>query len=646
MRAMMRFTFPVLVFVLIGITLPTVNGQKGKRNQTTQGDWPVYGRDSGGQRYSPLTQINTKNVTQLQRAWTYHMRGDAAASATQSSRRSRPRSSQATPIVINNVMYLPTAYDSVVALEPETGKEVWKYQVKDGGPSTRGVAYWPGDAKTPSRIVFGTNSGKLIALDAKTGQGISTFGDNGEVDLRVGVAESPNLSYGVDSPPVIFRDLTILGSSVQETPSFGGRGDVRAFDVRTGKLVWTFHTVPLPGEPGSETWDGPESLKNRSGTNVWGFMTLDAERGMVYLPIGSPTYDFYGADRKGKNLYGNCLVALDAATGKLRWHFQFTHHDLWDFDPAAPPALVDVTKGGKKIPAVVQVTKMGLVFFLDRRDGTPVFGVEERAVSKSEVPGEASWPTQPFPIKPKPLSRQSIKREDITTITPEHRKFCLELWDKEGGMSNDGPYTTYSPNKTIVNFPGTLGGANWGGVSFDPTLKYIFVNSMDVGQIGRVIKQPEGSRTAYARTSVFGPFGRFWNPDNFWPCQQPPWGQFHAINVNTGEMAWTVTLGITEELEAKGIKNTGALSMGGPISTAGGLTFIAATNDSRFRAFDSRTGKELWVTKIDAGGHATPITYQGRDGKQYVLITATGSNFFDRSTADSVIAFALPKVKP
>lgn len=651
-----------LIFLFIG-SLPQISAQP------MAGDWPVYGRDPGGQRYSPLKQINTKNVDQLQPAWTYHTREDVATSSrafvppdmdarpnttpnpaastkAPPPRRGRPRASQATPIVINHVMYLPTAYDRVVALDPETGKEIWKYQVKGGGPSTRGVAYWPGDKQTPPRIVFGTNNGKLIVLDAKTGQPILTFGNQGEVDLRQGVADKfPNASYGVESPPVIYKDLAILGSNVQETPSKGARGDMRAFDVRTGKLVWTFHTVPLDGEAGAETWETPESRVDRSGTNDWGFMTLDAERGVVYVPLGSPSYDFYGADRLGKNLYANCLVALNAATGKLVWHFQFTHHDLWDYDPAAPPALVEVTKDGKKIPAVVEVTKMGLAFFFDRRDGKPVFGIEERAVPKSLVPGEVSWPTQPFPIKPKPLTRVSIKREDIATVTPEHKKFCEDLWDKDGGMHNNGPYTAYNPDKTAVIFPGTLGGANWGGVSFDPTLNYVIVNTMDLGQIGRVVKQPEESRMPYSRTSKFGPFGRFWNPDNFWPCQQPPWGQLQAINANTGEIAWSVTLGITDELEAKGVHDTGALSLGGPISTAGGLTFVAATNDSRFRAFDSRTGKQLWVTKLDAGGHATPITYQGRNGKQYVLIVATGSNFFDRSTADTVVAFALPDAK-
>ncbi len=644
----MRFThFAIIVLlVILGGAALSAGG--------VQTDWPVYGHDQGGRRYSPLARINTKNVTQLRRAWIYHMSEDVSSSARPSgppdevpeypsaaTRRSRLRPSQATPIVIGNVMYLPTPYSRVVALEPETGKVIWKYELRKSTPSTRGVAYWPGDQQTPPRILFGTSAGRLMAIEAKTGRPAPDFGHEGEVDLRPGVADNfPNELYGVESPPVIYRDLAIVGSIVQESPGKGPRGDVRAFNVRTGKLVWTFHTVPQPGEPGHDTWEG-DSWKDRSGANVWGFMTVDEARGMVFLPLGSPSYDFYGADRKGKNLYGNCLVALDAATGKLLWHYQFTHHDIWDYDPAAPPALVDVTRDGQQIPAVVQVTKMSLVFILDRRNGKPVYGVEERPVPQSDVPGEVTWPTQPFPLKPAPLARISFKREEIATVTAEHKSYCTELFDQDGGLHNDGLYTPYGVKPTVV-FPGTLGGANWGGVSFDPKLGYIFVNTQDLGSIGQMARQAEGARVPWARGSRLGPYGRFWNPRTNWPCQQPPWGELHAVNVNTGEIVWQTPLGIVEELAAKGIKNTGTPNLGGSIVTAGGLVFIAATNDSRFRAFDSRTGKELWVTKLDASGYATPITYLGRDGKQYVVITATGgSRLSPRNSADTVIAFSL-----
>jgi quinoprotein glucose dehydrogenase len=334
-------------------------------------------------------------------------------------------------------------------------------------------------------------------------------------------------------------------------------------------------------------------------------------------------------------------VALDAGTGKMLWYYQFVHHDIWDYDASAPPALIDVTHNGKKIPAVVQVTKMGLVFIFDRRSGKSIYGVEERKVPESEVPGEASWPTQPFPLKPPPIARNSFGREEIATVTPEHKAFCTELFTQEGGMHNDGPYTPYGTELSVI-FPGTLGGANWGGVSFDPVLGYVFVNSQDLGSIGQMVKRPEGSPTEYARTSSQGPTGRFWNPKNFWPCQQPPWGKLYAIDANKGEIAWNVPLGIVEELEARGVHNTGTPNLGGSIATAGGLVFIGATNDRRFRAFDSSNGKELWVTKIDASAHSTPITYLGHDGKQYVVVTATGGNYNNDDSADTLIAFSLP----
>ena len=627
------------VLVLATVSTPLLCGQT---------DWPVYGHDAGGERFSSLAQINTKNVARLQRAWTYHMR-PAATSASESSRSlhhasrrsARPRASESTPLVVNGVLYSSTAYGQVVALEPETGHEIWSYTVQGSTPSKRGVSYWPGDKRSPARILFGTADGRLIALNANTGKAVPGFGNEGIVQLRAGEGdEYPNNQYGLESPPTIYRDLVITGSNVQETPSKGPHGDVRAWDVRSGRLLWTFHTVPRPGEPGHDAWQD-DSWKNRSGANVWGGMTIDIQQGILFLPIGSPSYDFYGADRKGNNLYGDSLVALNASTGKLLWYFQFVHHDIWDYDPAAPPALVDVHKNGQTIPAVVEVTKMGLVFILDRRNGKPIFGVEERPVPKSDVPGEASSPTQPFPLKPPPLSRMSFRADEVAAVAREHQAFCTQLLNESGGTHNDGAFTPYGSKMTVV-FPGTLGGANWGGASFNRKLGYLFVNTQNIGSIGQVAKQPEGSRTEYARTSPQGPYGRFWDSKNFWPCQQPPWGELSAVNVNTGEIAWKVPLGVVDELEAKGVHNTGTLNLGGSIATSGGLVFIGATNDSRFRAFDARTGKELWVTKIDASAHTTPITYRGKDGKQYVVVTANGGNVFNHDSADSLIAFSLP----
>jgi quinoprotein glucose dehydrogenase len=365
-------------------------------------------------------------------------------------------------------------------------------------------------------------------------------------------------------------------------------------------------------------------------------MTIDEKLGIVYLAIGSPAYDYYGGDRKGKNLYGNCLLALDGATGKLLWYYQFVHHDIWDYDPPAPPALI--TARGK--PAVMQVTKMGLVFIFDRKTGSPLFPIQERAVPQSHVPGEATWPTQPIPSRPPPIALSSITREDLTTVSPESHRFCEELFNK---AVHKGRYTPWELEPTLV-YPGSLGGANWSGASFDATRGLAFVNANEIGAIGQLKRQPEGSPNRYQRvaTEGAGPRGRFWDP-NLWPCQKPPWGTLSAINVTNGEIVWKVPLGVTEALEKRGIHNTGAPNIGGSIATAGGIVFIAATNDERLRAFDSDTGKELWSSNLDASGFATPITYQTKSGRQVVVIAAGGGGFFSDNISDSLIAFRLPE---
>ena len=618
-------------FVLCSITAAALFGQT---------DWPTYGQDPGGMRHSQIDQINTKNVDRLRRAWTYHTGEKPAPSGP---RGQRQVAFETTPLMVNGTLYLSTAANRVIALEPETGRELWNFnpQARTGRAiqyrAHRGVAYWPGDRNTPPRILFGTLDGRLIALNAKTGNLVPGFGKEGEVNLREGVADGfPGSIYALTSPPAIYRDLVITGAEVPESPGHGPAGDVRAWDVRTGKLVWTFHTVPRPGEPGHETWQG-DSWRNRTGVNDWTVITVDASRGALFLALGSPAYDFYGGDRKGANLFGNSLVALDALTGKLLWHYQLVHHDIWDYDPPAPPALITVRRNGREVPAVAEVTKMGLLFILDRRTGQPLFPVEERPVPASDVPGESAWPTQPIPVKPPPLSRSSFSEEDLTDVTPESRRYCSELFSK---LKNHGRYTPYGTSPVVV-FPGTLGGGTWSGVSFDPALHYLYVNTNEVGAIGQMVAQPANSPTAYKRASPLGEYGRFWDP-NLWPCQKPPWGLLTAVNVDTGEIAWRVPLGITEELEARGVHHTGALNLGGSIATAGGVVFIAATNDSRFRAFDARTGRELWSERIDASGHATPMTYLGKDKRQYVVIAAGGGGFFGSKPADSLIAFRLP----
>ena len=606
-----------------------------------QRDWPMYGLDEKSTRYSTLKEINTQNVGTLSRAWTYHMGRPGAVTAGSPNRGGRRRASEATPIVVKGVLYMPTPYNTIIALEPESGKELWSYTVRHGVPGPRSVAYYKGDKESAPALFFGTNQGYLIALNPETGKEIPGFGDNGAVNMKPGVDNGfPNAQFGLSSPPIIYKNLVITGSRVQEAPSMGVAGDTRAWDARTGKLVWQFHSVPRPGETGHETWDG-NSADRRSGTNVWGLTSIDVERGLVFLPHGTATPDFYGGDRKGANLFGNSLVALDARTGKLKWHFQTVHHDIWDYDLASAPVLIDVVQKGKKIPAVAIISKAGMLFILDRRNGKPVYEVEERPVPASAIPGEHSWPTQPFPVKPHPLGRTSFKPDEVATVTPEHKKFCEDLLASDGGMLTGGPYTPWGSKMTVV-FPGTLGVTNWPGISYDPKLSYLFFNTTDLADVGKLVKAPEGSPVPYEWTGPQGPYSRFWNPENFWPCQQPPWGQLWAINVNTGEVAWKIPFGIIEELEAKGVHGTGSMNFGGSIATAGGLLFIAATNDQRFRAFDSKTGKELWVTKLETGAYTTPITYQGKNGKQYVLIVATGGSFYDKTSGDSVIAFALP----
>jgi quinoprotein glucose dehydrogenase len=459
------------------------------------------------------------------------------------------------------------------------------------------------------------------------------------VNLRTGVTDVAG-SYTMTSPPAIWHDLVITGALVPETASRGPSGDIRAFDVRTGAPVWRFHTVPHEGEAGNETWE-PGSWRDRTGANVWSIMSVDVERGLVFLPLGSAASDFYGGDRKGANLYANSIVALDAATGKLRWHRQLVHHDIWDYDLASPPALVTIRRDGREIPAVVQMTKSGVMFVLDRRTGEPLFPIEERPMPASHVPGEQAWPTQPYPSKPAPLVRHTaITAADLTDVTPESRAYCANLFSQFRWSGN-----AYTPIDTLpgVWFPGTLGGATWSGASIDPRLGYAFVNVNEVGAIGAMREKPNGSSAPeWERFSPWGLYARFWDPNDL-PCQRPPWGKLIAVNLATGEFAWSVTLGVNDGLLARGVPKTGAPNLGGSIATAGGLVFIGSTNDKRFRAFDARTGAELWVAKLEASAHATPITYRGeRTGRQFVVIAAGGGGAFDRDQADVVAAFALP----
>ncbi|MBV9508405.1 MAG: PQQ-binding-like beta-propeller repeat protein, partial [Acidobacteriia bacterium] len=601
-------------------------------------DWPMYNRDLAGTRYSPLTQINAKNVAKLTKAWSFKL----------------APASEATAIVVNGVLYIP-AGNRIAALEPESGKEIWSYTVPGNAPSRRGVTYWPGDKDNPPRIIF-TAGRRMIALNAQSGKIDPGFGKEGEVDLVI----------PYNSAPTLYKNTLFVGANVGEIQLTDQPGDTRAYDARTGAKLWTFRSVPQPGETGNETWQNG-GWKDRTGVNNWGFfMTVDTERGLLYTTYGSPASDFYGFDRKGNDLFGNSVVALDAESGKMKWYFQAVHHDLWDFDlPPAPP-LLEVSVKGKKVPVLAQTGKVGYMYILNRVTGEPIFGVEEKAVPQSKVPGEWSSPTQPIPVKPPPFGRMGFKMEDLVTAADtneEHAKACRDLVEQSGGVYNEGPFTPWvyrapdAPPTSSVIFPGAIGGVNWGGTAADPKLGYVFAFSNEYGSIGWIQKENEGSQVPYQQASILGsPFNsKFWwrRVDangralgaSSWPCQKPPWGRLTAVNVATGEFAWQVRLGVTDELPEEK-RNTGRIGFGGPMVTAGGLVFIGATNDKRFRAFDSKSGKLLWETKLDYSAISVPMTYQGKNGKQYVAVVAAdgGAGVTDPTTEleESLVVFALP----
>ena len=600
-------------------------------------EWPAYAGDSGGSKYSRLKQINRENVTRLKVAWTFRT-GDMSDGSEYP-----PRSAfETTPLVIDGVMYLTTPFNRLIALEAETGKQLWAFDPKldKERPAnlfiSRGSAWWSSGAK--KRVFLGTLDGRLFSIDAKTGKPDDSFGAAGWIDLRAGVADKyPNRNYGMTSPPAIYKDLVICGSLTSDGEPKGPKGDVRAFDARTGKQVWIFHTVAQKGEFGNDTWEG-DSWRDRSAVNAWSILSIDVERGMVFLPLTSPGTDYYGGDRKGMGLFGDSLVALDAATGKRLWHFQTVHHNLWDYDLPAQPNLVEVRRDGRLIPAVAQVTKTGFTFVFDRLTGKPLFDIEEVPVPKSDLEEEQAWPTQPRPVKPAPYARQTMRADELTDVTPESRAYCSKL--VQGAVF--GNIFTPIGLKPTVLFPGTNGGANWGGASYDPETRTLYVNSMDVGMLFRMVKRPEGSVIPFRNQGSGSPNSRFWDND-LNPCQKPPWAFLTAISLDTGDFRWRSVLGVVDELLAKGIPPTGTSNLGGSLVTAGGVVFIGATNDKRFRAFDKETGKEIWTTKLPASAHATPMTFMGRRSKkQFVVIAAGGGNKYNKDYSDSLVAYTLP----
>ena len=599
------------------------------------GDWRTINRDLAATRYSPLNDINRDNVARLHQAWTYPLRAFNTA----------------VPVVVDGVMYMP-AQNRVLALDAATGAEIWVHELPaqpDAGPGTgggggfsgRGVGYWPGQRGMAPRILV-MRSNKLVALDAATGQLVESFGTNGEVDVGV--------PYG--GTPTINGNVAVIGAASLENPQ-GAAGNPRAFDVVTGAKLWEFDTTPDPGQPGSETW-GAGSSAGRGGTNMWGFAaTVDVATNTAYLPIAGPAHNYYGGDRPGSNLYGNSIVAVDMRTGAYKWHFQTVHHDLWDIDMSHAGPLINVNGPYGRHQALANVGKSSLFFLVDAHDGEPVLPVEEMPVPRGNVPGEYYSPTQPIPQVTPPLSRVSMSYADIVSpedTNPAHSAACHAMWDRAGGYLNFGLYTPFNfhqpgtPPLSTIQFPGGTGGVNWGGPAANPNTGIVYVNTQDGSLVGWV-ERVEGDRPysfdatsspPYDRASVDGkgPFFSFSAPLSgeydannrpvgvSAPCYKPPWSRLTAVNANTGEILWAVPLGTYDTPEGpRALGNSGSA---GPTVTAGGLVFVGATNDRKFRAFDANTGEQLWETALNGNANANPMTYRGRDGKQYVAINASG----------------------
>jgi quinoprotein glucose dehydrogenase len=603
--------------------------------------WSVWGGDQGGTHYSTLADINTSNVSRLRQAWTWKT-GEAELKEYGT----RPGMFENTPLMVDNVMYVTTPYNRVVALDPETGAEMWSYDPKsyvDGQPPNgtgyvhRGIAAWrdrggnarpDGRASSQERIFLNTRY-RLISIDAKTGKPVLSFGDNGVVDLGQGLVWPINkMHYTETSPPVVYKDLVIVGNGVGDRLSYKNDppGDVRAFDARTGKRVWSFHTVPQAGELGNDTWGG-DSWKFTGHTNVWAPFTLDEKRGLVYLPVSTPSNDFYGGNRPGNGLFGESLVCLDASTGERKWHFQIVHHGLWDYDLATAPTLVTINLEGKKIDAVVQLTKHGFAFVFDRVTGRPIWPIEERPVPASDVPGEHASPTQPFPTKPPAYSPQGVSLDDAFDLTPELKAEAQAEMKKY----RLGPLFTPPSLQGTLGRPGVIGGANWGGAAFDPDTAMLYIKTSNSPAIFRVKKTDRSAanpRASEVDAEWSGDLGAQATFHGRLPLTKPPYGEVTAIDLNHGAIAWRQPFGDWPELREnavlKGVALPPVLGIGGPqggIVTKGGLFFVGG-EDTSLHAIDKANGKDVWQGPLGGRSYGTPMTYRTRNGHQFVVIAA------------------------
>jgi quinoprotein glucose dehydrogenase len=604
------------------------------RAAARQSEWRYYGGDQGATHYSPLKQITSANVARLEVAWVHHSAREG----------SRYRGSvECTPLVIDGVMYVVGADLIVDALDAATGKVKWTFTPPGAAASgrrasgvSRGASYWK-DGKD-ERILVPIQS-RIWCLNAKTGQPIDSFAEKGSIDVEKEVdRDMTGLSLASTTPGAIYKDTLIITTRTEEGPRPAAPGHIRAYDVRTGKRKWIFHTIPHPGEFGYDTWP-PEAWKTTGGANCWGGMSVDEARGLVFVATGSPTFDFYGGDRVGKGLFGNSIIALKAETGERVWHFQTVHHDIWDYDIPCQPALVTIMHEGRRVDALAQVSKTGWVYLFERATGKPIYPIEERPVPQSEIPGEKVFPTQPFPTKPPAFSRQGISKDDITDISPAaHAKVSELLKDYQFGPM----FTPPGRRETLV-LPGFHGGALWGGASFDPSSEWLYVNHNEI---------PWSTAMSEAKTDAGYAFdfsGYHRNVDDEgYPVIRPPWGQISAIDLKNARIAWQAPHGEFKKLSARGVPRTGTYIRGGNIVTKGGVLFSGGTLDSVFRAYDAKTGRVLWEKFLGGGSFATPATYEA-GGRQFVVVPVSDDLNPEEPTEagpyriGDFVAFALPR---